>query len=187
MDILHNGALIPDATPTGGPGVTAVDLKDGGGIVWAPKRVAGVVALVANPSSGVRLAHGTNSSAISSAGTTFAAGTDLLGSALSFTASGTDSYIVRASATDWFNTVSGQNNVLRLNLDGADAGFMAIFTAPGNSFSAPMNGWAVFTPSAGAHTVNVRLGVLAASTATVNAGAGGAGVRFPILVTLEVA
>ncbi len=50
MDILHNGALIPDATPTGGPGTTTLNLQDGpqSGVTWSVTRAAGRVALVAN-------------------------------------------------------------------------------------------------------------------------------------------
>lgn len=178
MDILHNGNLIPDATPTGGPGVTAIDLQDGNGISWAPTRVAGRVAL-----SGGRLAYGTNTNQISTTGTTFATGADLLAAALQFMATGTKSYIVRVFAPAWNNSGANTNN-LNLNLDGTNAGIMAGSTAGG--IAIPCMGMAFFTPSAGSHSVNVRLTV-SAGTGFVYGGAAGAGANFPILITLEVA
>ena len=139
---------------------------------------------------GGRIAYGTNTSAVSTAGTTFAGGADLLATPLKFTATGSNSYIVRVSAQQWGNSgAAGTGSQLRINLDGADAGLFANMQVQVAGDSAEiLNATAYLaTPSAGAHTVNVRLVVGGTGTASVASGAGGAGATLPILVTLEIA
>lgn len=136
--------------------------------------------------SGMRIAKGTKASSVATTGTTFAAGADLLASALQFTAVGGNSYIVRVSAPFWQNSAAANGCDLRLNLDGADAGFVARITSPAINAGVPCVGVGYFTPSAGSHTVNIRLSV-SAGTGTVQAGSGGAGTNLPIVVTIEVA
>lgn len=133
---------------------------------------------------GTVLAYGTKASAVSTSGTTFAAGADLLAAALSFTADGTSDYLVRVGCDAWTNTAIAAC-FLNLNLDGADAGFVQTWNCPTANFSAPVSGSTpILAPAAGSHTVNVRLRVSGGSGA-VNGGAGGAGSHRPILVTVE--
>lgn len=132
--------------------------------------------------SGERVAISTRNSNVTTTGTTFAAGTDLLASPIEFTATGSNSYILRVSAPEWFLSTSG-NIFLRLNLDGADGTVMASSSTGMNATSC--NGAAyIATPSSGEHSVNVRL-VVSTGTGTV-AGAAASSV-LPIIVTLEVA
>lgn len=131
-------------------------------------------------------ASGKKTSSVTSSGTTFAAGTDLLASALSFTADGTSDYLIRVRGVSWFNNSATGTNQLRINLDGADDGFICTWSVPAANAALPLVAEAVIpAPSAGAHTVNARLTV-AAGTATINAGAGGAGANAPILVAVAV-
>lgn len=116
--------------------------------------------------SGSYLASGSRAADVSTAGTTFAAGADVLAAALSFTADGTSTYIVEVFCAEWRSNSSGVNNIAKLNLDGADGGFMAVFTSPSANFGAPLRGEREITPSAGAHTVNVRI-VVGGGTTTV--------------------
>jgi len=186
VDILHNGTAPPDATPTGGPGVTRLDLRDGINLTWVMTRVAGKV--VATPSvsviPGAVLARGFRTANVSTVGTTFATGADLLASPLSFTADGTSSYLVHVAAELWLNGVGGSVNFLRLNLDGADAGILLASTCDVANANYPCQAAGVLTPAAGPHTMNVRLTV-SASTGTVAGSTGGANVAVPIIVTVE--
>ena len=135
---------------------------------------------------GGRIAHGTNTSGATTSATTFGTGVDLLSTALKFTATGSSDYIIQAFAPNWSNSVSGNENILHVNLDGADAGVMAYMAIPAVSFPNVLTALGYITkPALGAHTVNVRLRVTA-GTATVGAGAGGANVNLPIVVTLEL-
>lgn len=128
------------------------------------------------------LVNGTRAAVVSTAGTTFAAGADVLTSALSFTADGVSSYRIRAEGADWGNT--GVNaNILRLNLDGADGGYLGIWNCPIANASTPLVCSITITPAAGNHTVNARL-TTNAGTASINGGTAGAGNRGPILVTV---
>ena len=136
--------------------------------------------------SGMRIASATTTSTVTTTGTTFAGGTDILGSALKFTASGSNSYIVRVSALAWQNSVINEN-FAKLNLDGADGGFMAAAHIEVAGHLECLAGVAYITPAAGEHSVNVRVHSNAAGTLTVLGGAGGAASNLPIIVTIEVA
>lgn len=136
-------------------------------------------------SSGARLALVTRAAAVSTAGTTFATGADLLSSAITFTATGANTYILRVAAPWWGNTAVAQN-ALRVNLDGADGGFISAGNIAAAGGVLPCAGAFTLQPSVGSHSVNVRLTV-GGGTGTVQGGAGGAGVAGPIIVTLEVA
>ena len=139
------------------------------GAAWAP---------------GGRLGSGSFASSVSTAGTTFAAGADLLPTAITFTATKGNSYIVTVSAEGWQNSGANQN-ALKLNLDGADGGTIAVWNCTTAGFANTLLVRTIFTPSPGSHTVNARL-FCGAGTATVLAGPGGVGAGTPILVTLEV-
>ena len=136
--------------------------------------------------SGMRLASGNRTADVSTTGTTFAAGADLLSSALRFTATGSNNYIVRAHAWGWTNDTNAAENILRLNYDGADGGFMAGAHLEVATHYAPVTGVALISPAAGSHSINVRLTV-SAGTGTVKGGTGGAGASLAIVVTVEVA
>jgi hypothetical protein len=122
---------------------------------------------------------------VSTAGTTFAAGADVLAAALTFTADGVSTYRVRIEADAWGTNTASDGVQARLNLDGADGGFMAIGSLLGANQQLPLNGSLIIAPAAGAHTVNVRLTALVGGTATISGGAGGAGAHAPIVVSIE--
>ena len=158
----------------GRPVSTAVPPK-GGSLVWNGSAYV----------PGGRLASGTRAATVSTAGTTFAAGADLLSTALSFTADGTSSYLVRVAAPAISNNTATDGFHLRINLDGADAGVICSGVSATASQSEALLAEGVFTPAAGAHTLNVRLNAVTGGTAAVNAGTGGAGGLTPIFVSIE--
>lgn len=130
------------------------------------------------------IASETHTPNVTSTGTTFATGTDILTSSLGFTAQGGNSYKLVVSGRDWSNSGTGNRNILRLNLDGADAGIFADATLDTASFPYPlMYQGVILTPAAGNHTINVRLCVTS-GTATIDNGGGGAGTSTPLLVEL---
>lgn len=133
------------------------------GVAWVP---------------GGRIAYGTNTNSVSTAGTTFAAGADLLATPLKFTATGSNSYILSVFAPAWFNT-GAFLNVLHLNVDGVDNDLFCYANLFANT-NAPLADATIFTPSAGNHTVNVKL-VVTGGTGTISV------TSRPILVTLETA
>lgn len=131
------------------------------------------------------VAHGTRTSNVTTTGTTFGAGADLLASALSFTADGTSDYTVQVGGMAIkTSAAAGQQVILNLNLDSADGGLFFEPTEPTSNYQFGLAAECVFTPSSGAHTVNVRMWSSAAGTALAYGGAGGAGVTVPILVSL---
>jgi hypothetical protein len=76
--------------------------------------------------------------------------------------------------------VLGDQLVVNLWQDGADIGRIAqVQTAAVAATGAPVYGIRRMTPSAGSHTYSMRGWISAAGTATVQAGAGGAGVSLP--------
>lgn len=132
------------------------------------------------------LASGTKTSNVTSTGTTFGTGADLLAAALSFTADGTSNYLLRVYARAWTNSLTTAASQLNLNLDGVDKGQFASMQPSVANVAIPLSvGGVILVPTAGAHTVNARLSVSVASTATVVGGAGGAGVDLPIFVSVE--
>ena len=135
--------------------------------------------------TGERLATGTTDSNVSTTGTTFGTGADVLGTALEFTVTGNNNYIVRMFGPNWSNSTAGDGCQLRVNLDGADAGGMGQYTSATAGALAPCVGIGFITrPATGSHSVNVRLVAVTGGTATIQAGAGS---PLQAIVTLEVA
>ena len=133
------------------------------------------------------IASGTRTSNVSSSGTTFATGNDLLATSLAFTASGGNSYIVLVLSRGWNNsgTAGSASNELHFNLDGADAGRFAGSVFPAANQVTPLSvGGFLLTPAAGSHTLNVRLFVNS-GTGTIVGGAGGAGNDVPLFVSIS--
>jgi hypothetical protein len=128
------------------------------------------------------LQKGKKTSNVSTSGTTFGAGADLLAADLTFTADGTSDYGLFVSASRWQNSTSGAVNELDIKLDGADQGEIAQLVAPAANVGDTLCCLGVIqAPAAGAHTVNARM-YATAGTATAAAGTGGAGGSSPILV-----
>lgn len=163
-----SGATVTD----GGGGIALVAVTGGGGGGFAAygKRTTG--------------------SPISTSSTTFAGGVNLLGSNLSFVADGTSDYLVEVSAPAIQNSANGGETILNLVLDGSDAGSFYILVAAnaGSQNQGPglHSRGVLVAPSAGAHTVNIRLWV-SAGTGLVQFGAGGAGNDAPLVVTIMAA
>lgn len=139
---------------------------------------------VAEAPTGI-IAYGIRTSAVSSAGTTFAGGADLLSSVLSFSSDGKSDYLVTVCSSGWSNSTASTTQWLRINLNGADAGSIVGVTglAAGQQYSLNVAGQ-LTKPSAGSHTLNVRL-MVSGGTGTVQGGSGGAGANLPILVALQ--
>lgn len=180
INVQHNEALVA-AEQT----LDFVDAAAGAGVWTIADDAANTRVKVTLPIIGL-LAHGSRAASVSTSGTTFGTGADLLASPLSFTADGVSDYIVEIAAPWWqITTLNGLTT--RLNLDGADAGYIeerdpqAANKAMGYRMST-----IILAPAAGVHTVNARL-VVGGGTATVQAGAGGAGVDRPILMTVRKA
>lgn len=132
-------------------------------------------------------AFGSRAAAVSTTGSTFAAGADILASAISYYADGAGTYLVTASAPGWRNNTTPGANSLFLNLDGASSAIMAQtnWSTGSTNFDSAMNGTALITPAAGVHTVNARLASASGGgTAAIDAGASGAGYA-PIIVKIE--
>lgn len=135
--------------------------------------------------SGQRIVSGTRGTNVSTAGLTFAAGADVLGTALEFSATGNNDYIVRMFAPNWSNSVAGDGCQLLVNLDGGSAGGMGLYASTTAGAQAPCVGVGYITkPTTGEHSVNVRLVAVTGGTATIQAGAGS---PLQAIVTLEVA
>ena len=136
---------------------------------------------------GGRIAYGTRTSTVSTAGTTFGTGADLLSSALSFMADGSSDYLISVASSGWQNSTNATTQWLRINLDGADAGSIIGVTNLAAGVQYALAGLGFLTkPTAGNHTLNVRL-MVSGGTGTVQGGTGGAGGNLPIIVTIEVA
>lgn len=131
------------------------------------------------------IASGTKTSTVTATGTTFATGTDVLATPLSFTAQGNNDYLLTVIGESWHNSAATNQQLFRINLDGADYGAFGLFNSPGAGYEAPLHASGVVVkPSTGGHTINARL-ITGAGTATILAAAGGAvGGGTPILVTL---
>lgn len=156
--------------------------------VDAKGRITSVSAVaISTVGAGSQVGKGTKTSNVSTSGTSFAAGADLLASAISFTADGSSDYIVKVYARQTQNSTAIAHNRLELNLDGSAAGVMydAGFNSTNENFGVAA-AIIISAPSAGSHTVNVRLWV-STGTGTVVGGAGGSNVSSPILVTVEQA
>lgn len=183
--IFKNGSgnllLNSDFVVPGGGGVSTLTLMCTGGSWLELARYT-----PASPAPSI-IAYGKNTNSVSTAGTTFGTGADLLAAALNFTADGVSDYIVRAFACDWRNDTLGDEARLHINLDGADAGLFANSraTVNTNDFKPLSSAGVILAPAAGAHTVNARLRANTGGTALVEAGAGGVGNVAPLLVTIE--
>lgn len=132
--------------------------------------------------SGTRLAYGTKTSAVSTSGANFAGGSDLLASALNFTADGSSDYILRVHG-QWASSSAGLSTVAA-NLDGSAAGSVTTNTQGFNQFLAAAI--LIAAPAAGAHTVNARIYIASGGPIATVAGSGGTG-SAPTLVTIEKA
>lgn len=93
---------------------------------------------------------------VSTTGTSFGAGVDLFGAAMSFTANGTSAYVLRISGTYWFNSTTNALN-LAINLDSTNGGVITQLTGFTGTPQMTATWVYPFTPSAGTHTVNARL------------------------------
>ena len=122
---------------------------------------------------------------VTSSGTSFSGGADLLASAMNFTADGTSDYGVYCVATAMGDATSGDGCQLRLNLDGADQGVMAqslsAITSSLNTLTA-VGIIPAAVATVGVHTINVRLNAITGGTASVVGGPGGAGSNAPLAV-----
>lgn len=108
-------------------------------------------------SSGV-VAFGSQAADVSTAGTTYGTGADVLSAAISFTADGTSSYAVVLIAPAATNTSTTGNNNLAVTLDGAQSSFMSFITpsvAVNEASSCTASG--IIVPASGGRTVNVKL------------------------------
>src|SRR5690242_6406084 len=123
---------------------------------------------------------------LTTTGTTFGTGVDLLSTPLSFTASGGNSYLIHVVGPGIIQSTATQATLLNANLDGADAGRIGGFQPLVAGGVIPLTVVGVITPASGNHTINVRMFVSGASTGTVQAGAGGVGNLAPLLVSLSV-
>lgn len=178
---LTGGGLIK--TLTGGSVAIAagalVHFKYDGANWWAIPLVAGGTTIVT---------RSTRTSSVSTTGTTFAGGADVLASALSFTADGISDYI--ATLSGYVGGTNGFGGNIALNLDTADGGWVHRWILDSADTSAEFSGLNLRTiivaPAAGAHTVNFRaVSASASGTFTVTGGAGGAATARPILATVE--
>lgn len=133
-------------------------------------------------------ASGTKTANVTTTGTTYGTGADLLASTISFTADGVSNYLIRAKAYYWSHTVAGTQMIAALNLDAAQSISIGTATCSTASGFVPFNFEGVLvTPSSGSHTVNIRVWGAAAGTVTVGAGTGtGLGGQTPILVAVAV-
>jgi len=137
--------------------------------------------------SAVIVARGTRAAVVSTVGTTFATGADVLAGDLAFTADGVSNYMLEVSARGWIANVVGQYVQMEVKLDGADYGSMALKV----SEAAPLLAQTlearayIAAPASGAHTINARILVSGGgATGQIAAGAGGPLTDLPVLVTL---
>lgn len=130
------------------------------------------------------IAYSSTTSPVTTTGTTFGTGADVLPSPLSFSADGKSDYLLWIVCRDWFNNGTNRNE-LHFNLDGSEAGYFtsSIFAVATNGLPLTAAGM-LPKPSVGSHTLNLRL-VVNAGTGTLDAGAGGAGAQPPILMFLQ--
>ena len=190
---IKNGPLTIQHNGSGGGGnirtATGYDRKCyPGELIRFRYDVANSVWRECRPMSGARIAYGKATANVTTTGTTFAGGADLLASALNFNADGSSDYILKVSAVDASHSVSTAYWYLHANLDGADAGFFSQVQSPAANSGMPVAARAlIVAPSAAAHTLNVRVRGGTAGTTTIVGGAGGANTAMPIVVTLEVA
>lgn len=138
-------------------------------------------------SLGGSVAHATRAADISTTGTSFGTGADLLASALSFTADGTSDYLYMCSIGKVYDTANSTVVHLSLNQDSTDVGEIGYVDCAGTvQVLVPATvSTVIAAPSAGAHTVNTRMWVDGGTGHAVGGTAGVAGDNLrPIAVTV---
>lgn len=164
-----------------GPAGTSVYDTSPSGLGMNPTYLASsaATAVSSNVSGTSSIGHATRTTSVSTSGTTYGTGADLLASAISFTADGTSDYAVTMSCPSFHVTGAV---AFALTIDGSQSSSIA------SPSSANTGGYTVrgiiSAPSAGTHTVNIRMWT-SANTATATAGVGGSGTDGPILVTVD--
>jgi hypothetical protein len=141
--------------------------------------LSGSVTVLGGGGPRITVATGVITGNVTTTGTTFGTGTDVLASALTFVADGASNYLVTLYAIAWSED-SSNSVLLHLNLDAVDAGLCTGASLPGAGFD--MVGFAsayLPAPSAGTHTVNLRM-LVSAGTGTLQANT-----SRPGLVTIE--
>lgn len=159
MDVLHNGGLLPDATPTGGPGTTSLSVQDGTGISWAITRKAGQV--VATPTvitsvlPGSEIGYDQITAGVSITGTTLAGATQVIaGSAHTF--DGAPVIAEFFSPTVELPAAAGATMSIYLFEGGAAITALSVLQNPASAAN-----WVTvlarqrFTPSAASHTYSI--------------------------------
>lgn len=138
------------------------------------------------PGPGMVIAYGKKTSSVTTTGTTFAAGADVLASALNFTADGSSDYIVEGRGPAW-NISAGNSLRCELNLDGSADGFAQSQdpNTGGSGADMPFCPFAIVAPAAGAHTANLRVYASGAATCIVRGGVGGSATYLPASVVVR--
>lgn len=126
------------------------------------------------------VAHGSRTSSVTTTGTSYGTGADLLASAVTFTADGSSDYAVRFSCAAFSNPSNPPSAAL--TLDGSQSSTM--IDQLGSTQMAGDVSCLISAPSAGTHSVNIRVWAGGATTLTVKGGAGGSSTDMPILVTV---
>lgn len=140
---------------------------------------------VANaPASGDLVAYGT-ATTLTTTGTTFATGANLLAADLPFNAPTGRDYVLRVSAPLWSTATVGDPPILHISLDGADQGIIAQ-GSDGDAHCGPLLVEGLVLVAAGPHTINATLVSTAGALATVTGSVGGAGSFVPIVVSLKL-
>lgn len=188
MDILHGGAALPDATPTGGPGTTVLDLHDGTGIAWTTTRVAGkVVATPAITSAvpGTELDYAQITMAVTGTAT-IEAGAATVVTGNNVTYDGSTTVMIEFFAPSASHSVADTAVAFVLyDVTGAvSLGFLAQVFSPVASGAVVAYGRRRITPVAGARQYAVKMFGSAAGTTTVNGGPGTAGNWQPAFIRI---
>lgn len=117
--------------------------------------------------------------------TTYATGRKLLSVDLGFEADGASDYLVCVKAVGWTNNTVGGQNILYVDLDGAQAGELTVGTINSASNFVPLNvEGTIQKPTKGTHTLNVVFYVSAGS-GTISANNGAGANSMPLLVGVK--
>lgn len=184
---LNFGSGLVNADIASGAAIARSKLNFGSGLVNAD--IASGAAISASKISGLPspVVGSPVTTTVTTTGTTYATGADVLSSALSFTADGASSYVVTVRASSWATDTAGHSARVSLNLDSAQGELMGEFYPGGMNYYVPLNASAVVVaPSAGTHTVNVKLWCGGSGTSKIVAGASGGTGGGPIWVSVEV-
>jgi len=144
---------------------------------WVPLGSAGIVGFADEVAYGERQA---NVATAAAAG--FANGADLLATALSFTADGATAYMVEFYVPSVTNGGAANYTGFSINLDGAQYGKFLPGYGAFNAINA--YGRQKIVPSAGVHTLNIRMYSEGAWISTAYGGTGGSNNCNPIFVRL---